>query len=312
MSKNHYKYIFAILLFALLFWLVDLEQLVLALSQLTVELAVYLIFLSVVLTFISAFKWKLFIDFFERSASLFRLFRLYLVGYFFNLLIPSYVGGDVVRSWYVGKKIGMHQAAAATILERFTGFVAMIILALVFMWFVEVVTWQIQLTIGVLALGLIAVSLIAVSKRSLDLFNRFGLLRSVESHAQRLQLAFQLASRSPSLIIKTMVLSFLFHTVTVVNVLAAALAVGWYGVPISDLFVVLPIILLIGSIPISPSGLGIQEGAFMFFLTALGASPAEALGIGILLRAKTYILALVGGVFWLGERSQGEGVSTGS
>jgi len=303
MSKNSYKYLLAIFILLLLFWLVDLEQLWLALSQLTWELAFYLIFLSVVLTFISAFKWKFFIDFFERSASLWRLFRLYLVGYFFNLLIPSYVGGDVVRSWYVGKMIGMHQAAAATILERYTGFVAMIILALVFMWFVEIVTWQIQLTIVVLALGLGVVSLLAVSKRFLEIFSRLGMLRSIESHARKLHAAFQLASRSPMLILKTMLLSFLFHTVTVVNVLAAALAVGWLDVPVSDLFVVLPIILLIGSIPISPSGLGIQEGAFMVFLTALGATPAEALGIGLLLRAKVYVLALAGGLFWLGERS---------
>ena len=58
------------------------------------------------------------------------LFNLYLVGYFVNLFMPSYLGGDLVRSWYAGKEIGQHEALAATILERYTGFVAMIVLAI--------------------------------------------------------------------------------------------------------------------------------------------------------------------------------------
>ena len=91
----------------------------------------------------------------------------------------------------------------------------------------------------------------------------------------------------------------MYHTVTVVNTLAAAAAVGWSQPPVAELFVVLPLILLVGALPLTPNGLGIQEGAFFFFLCAVGASPAQALGVALVLRAKSYVLALFGWLVWL-------------
>ncbi|NBO19859.1 MAG: hypothetical protein EBV03_11695, partial [Proteobacteria bacterium] len=101
---------------------------------------------------------------------------------------------------------------------------------------------------------------------------------------------------------KALLLSVLFHSVTVVNTVAAGYVVGWDNPPIRELFVVLPLILLVGALPITPSGLGIQEGAFFYFLGGLGASPGQALGIALVLRAKSYLLALLGWLCWIFER----------
>jgi uncharacterized membrane protein YbhN (UPF0104 family) len=107
-------------------------------------------------------------------------------------------------------------------------------------------------------------------------------------------------------------LSFMFHVMTIVNTVAVARAVGWDGAPWGELFVVVPLILLVGAVPVSPQGLGIQEGAFVFFLQAAGASSAQALAVALVLRAKSYALALVGGVLWLGVRNQEARVATTS
>ena len=77
-------------------------------------------------------------------------------------------------------------------------------------------------------------------------------------------------------------------------------AVGWEEIPWGDLFVVVPLILLIGAVPVSPQGLGIQEGAFVFFLSGVGASSGQAMAIALVLRAKSYLLAAVGGLLWFG------------
>jgi uncharacterized protein (TIRG00374 family) len=102
-----------------------------------------------------------------------------------------------------------------------------------------------------------------------------------------------------SLLVKVGLLSFLFHILTVVNTVAVASAVGWTTAPWADLFVVVPLILLVGAVPISPQGLGLQEGAFVFFLHSVGASTGEALAIALVLRAKSYVLALFGAVAWV-------------
>jgi glycosyltransferase 2 family protein len=293
------KNCFAILLIVVLIYIVDVKQLWAALSELTVEILIYLGLLSILLVYISAMKWQYFLEALGSRVPVLHLFNLYILGYFVNLLLPSYVGGDVVRSWYAGKRVGQHEAFTATILERYTGFVAMLTMAVLFVWFVEQVTWQIKIAVLAVAAGLIFITFLALAPKTLECLDQYKKLGTVLEHLKKIQAGFRFAKEDHALLIKTLLLSFLFHIFTVVNAAAAAYAVGWCDPPIKDLFVVLPLIMLIGAIPVAPSGLGIQEGAFFFFLSSIGATPAQALGVGIILRAKSYILALVGGLIWL-------------
>ncbi len=299
LSVKSLKYLFSFVMLGSLFFLVDLKSLVAAFSQVTLESLGYLFAVTLILLFLSARKWKLFLEAQGADVSVMHLCKLYMVGYFVNLMVPSYVGGDVVRSWYAGKKVGQHQAFTATILERYTGLVAMVSLGLAFIWFVDFVTWQMKLAIILVALGLLVITVLALSPKLLGLFDRIARLRPILKHIQKIQDGLNLARKDHLLVIKAMFWSYAFHCSTVLNVMAAAYAVGWANLPIQDLFVVLPLVLLIGAIPIAPSGLGIQEGAFYFFLTTLGATPAQALGVGLILRAKVYVVALLGGLVWL-------------
>jgi uncharacterized protein (TIRG00374 family) len=303
-GKKILKNAIALIILAVLIYLADVRQLWAALSNLSLEAVGILLAVAAVLIYISALKWKLFLHKLGSDVPVLRLFNLYLVGYFVNLLLPSYLGGDAVRSWYAGKKVGQHEALTATILERYTGIVAMVTLAFVFMWFVAQVTWQIKLAVIIVALGLLTITIVALSDKLLEFLGRFSQLQPVLKHLRKIQEGFQLAKRSPGLLLKTLALSFLYHTFTVVNTVIVAHAVGWNNPPIKDLFVVLPLILLIGALPVAPNGLGIQEGAFFYFLKVVGATSAQALGVGIILRAKTYVLALIGWISWMGVREK--------
>jgi len=226
--------------------------------------------------------------------------------------MPAYVGGDLVRRWYIGKRVGQHEALTATILERYTGLVAMVGLATLFVWIVDGITFEIQVTVVLAALGLFGLTLVALSEWVVVYLGKFSRLNFIVFHIRKVQAGLRLAKSNKPLLIKTLVLSLLFHCVTVVNVMAAAYAVGWFDPPVWKLFVVLPLILLIGSIPVTPSGLGVQEGAFYYFLHAIGASPAQALGVGVVLRAKAYVLAFIGGLIWLRVRKENLGQSVGA
>ena len=101
------------------------------------------------------------------------------------------------------------------------------------------------------------------------------------------------------LLFRALLLSLFFHCLTVVNTYLAARAVGWENPDIGGLFMVVPLVLLVSMAPITPSGLGIQEGAFLFLLRRIGATEAEGLGVGLILRAKVFLLALVGALIWV-------------
>lgn len=293
-----FKNVLAFALVGFLLYKVGLADIWQQVSQITVPSIIYLMFISLVLVYISALKWKLFLEVYAEKVSIIKLFSLYLVGYFINLIIPSYVGGDAVRSWHIGKKVGQHQALAATVLERYTGIVAMLSMAFVFMWFIDV-TMQIELLIAAMTLGCALASILILSPFFVAILEKLRLPEKIMRHFLRVRDALNLARTNIPLFSKALLLSYLFHTVAVVNVMAAAYAVGWTEVPVLSLFIVLPIILLIGSVPITPSGLGLQEGAYYFFLQSLGATSTEATAVALILRAKSYVLALIGGIIWL-------------
>ncbi len=297
------KWIVGILLLAVVLSMTNGQELISSLALVSLRDVVLLLAISAALILVSAVKWGLFLEALASKVPTLRLVRLYLIGYFVNLLMPSYLGGDVVRSLAVGRSMGQHEAFAATVLERYTGLVAMLLLALIFVWSAPAVTPMVYAAVIVLNLGVVALTALALSERSLHALRRIPGTKRALVTFERLQRAFHLARDNKALLFKTFALSLVYHSLTVVNTAVAACAVGWCNYGVFDLFAVLPLILLIGAIPISPQGLGLQEGAFSYFLSAIGATPEQAMGVAVVLRAKSYVLALFGGILWPLEKS---------
>ncbi len=291
------------LLMALLY-AVDYGSLVAALSEVSLRDLAVLALIAALLILVSVCKWRLFLGRLRITASILHLYRLYLVGYFVNLVMPSYVGGDVVRSLYVGANVDRAHSLSATLLERYTGFIAMVLMSLVALLLCHELPNQIVAAVLSVAVAA-AFGSAAVFSRHASWFART--LRLPEKWialAERVESGLIWGASDPRLMLRAFGLSFLFHVLTIVNTVAVAQAVGWLGAPWGKLFVVVPLILLVGAIPVSPQGLGIQEGAFVFFLQEAGATSAEALAVALVLRAKSYVLALIGGALWFGVRNE--------
>lgn len=286
------------LLGVLLGW-VDLAALWGAVREISLLDIVNLTVLSVLLILVSCIKWRAFLVQLGVCASISRLFSLYLIGYFVNLVMPSVVGGDVVRSLYVSASGERIRAVSATLLERYTGVVAMLSMALVVVWWAPAVTWQIRLLTVAVAAGAVCASVLIFTRQGSRLVRLLPLRPRWLHTVERLEQGLIAGVADRALLARALGWSLIFHLLTVVNTAAAAYAVGWETIPIWELFVVVPLILLVGAVPIAPSGLGIQEGAFVFFLHTIGASTSQALAVALVLRAKSLVLALCGWVVWL-------------
>jgi hypothetical protein len=242
--------------------------------------------------------------------------QLYTIGYFYNSFLPSYFGGDIARSLHLGADLSsMKSGFATTILERFTGLLAMTLLGALFVAIGTKATQGVEVAILVVAAGSLVAALVLFS--DIVSSKAFAVLRFFSAKApsavqvkvdwflDKLDQAMAFAKADSRLFAKAMIWSLVFHLLTVANTYIAALAVGWQNPDFTGLFVVVPLVLLISMIPLTPSGLGLQEGAFLFFLSRLGASDGEALGVGLVLRAKVLIIAAVGAILWANlKRSQ--------
>lgn len=293
----------SIVLLVALIYFTDKRELVDAINNLSYPLILILILVSGLLILVSVMKWRLFIRAFGGDQKLGTLYELYLIGYFINSFLPSYVGGDVVRGLEVGKKIGKTNGITSTILERYTGLVAMIILATSSLFLTQGTPLSIRWAILFLAIGLIVGTSAVLSKRFLKVISSIKIFSKILPQLKKVQEGLRFGLLKRSLISESLIFSFIFHTLTVLNTWICAQAVGWYTVSWQDLFVVLPLILLIGGIPITPANLGVQEGAFYFFLKGIGATDGQALLIALILRAKTYFLGIVGGLVFLKNRA---------
>lgn len=316
--KTALKAAIGVTLLAALIWMVDWRDTLDTLKNITVPWIAALLLISLILVLISCVKWRLFLVARGASVSLWRLTDLYLIGYFFNNFAPSNVGGDVVRSYILGEHIGSQSDSFGTVfLERFTGFVALIGMAVVAATIrPELLVNRVLLALlAGMALGLGVILLLIISRRAQQWAGR-GLARlpakrPVEKIRKFIDVVFYFRAHRP-IMIRAMLLSVLFHVFTIINTQVACRALG-LQVHFLDLAVVVPVVLTIAAIPVSMNALGIMEGAFVFFLAMAGLDPAEALSVALVLRAKTILLALLGGVLFLrwGERVKKERADRG-
>lgn len=294
--------VLAMSLVLVLFYVVPTQELLAALRQVALVDVVILIAISMLLISVSVLKWRLFLRHLGIEQSFGKLFSLYLLGYFVNVFTPSFIGGDVVRSLALGSQVNRSHAVSATVLERYTGVVAMLVMAICACCIARGVTREVVLVVLAAGVGCILTTWMIVAGLLTRCAAAIGLSPSVTRIIEKIHEGFVWGISDRKLLVKAFGLSVLFHLLTIVNTAAVGAAVGWADIPWGGLLVVVPLILIVGAVPISPQGLGIQEGAFVFFLHSVGATTGQALAIALVLRAKSYLLALCGGIVWLANR----------
>jgi len=279
---------------------IPLSQVIATFQNLTLSWVLFLVLISIVLVYVSVLKWQILLSTQGIRERISHLYGLYLAGYFFNLVFPSFIGGDALRSWHLGRNQGQRKTAVATFLERYSGLFSMLMLGVVFVFCTDTMRQSEKITVVLLFLGFVIGTVVLYSKalvRGLTLIPKVGSV--VAKQGALFQEALRVSTSCPRDVLVVIGLSFLFHMLAVVNVLACAHSIGWTQAPVAELFIVVPVILIISALPVTPQALGIQEGAFIYYLCLLGATPAEALGVALIIRAKAYLLGILGGLYLL-------------
>src|SRR5205085_1159720 len=167
----------------------------------------------------SALRWQLLARPLGFSHRLPHFVRLYFIGMFFNLFLPSSVGGDVVRAWYLNARSGRGMAAAVSVfIDRFSGLLVLLALAVVgsTVCSVELPTWIKQSVWGTAAAAVLGLSLF-------PLVNRW--LSRVASVQKLVEGVRYLACR-PTLIVGTSLLSIVVQAGNVIVLWLVGVAIA--------------------------------------------------------------------------------------
>ena len=297
------RWLISIALIAWVLYKVDPGKLWLTLKQVDWFYFSLSMALTPVLIWLSSWKWQVILRAQGITASGWRLFWLYMVGYFFNTVLPTNVGGDVVRAWALGKSTGENAKAFASVfIERFTGLTALILVAVAAFGAALHKLWDpwLALAMGVAVAGYLALLVVVLNERYLAWLERKAparILRKIILKLKKFQEAILSIRSERGALLFAMANSFLFYLAAVVNVWVSALA---FRSPLSfiDALIITPIVMVIMMLPISVGGIGLAEWAYFFTFDRMGFTGAVGLSVALLMRVKALATGILGGIYY--------------
>lgn len=255
---------------------------------------------------LAAWRWQRVLSVYEADVGILPLFSLYLASLFVGNVLPSTIGGDVLRVSRLGRRIGSNEAAFGSVaLERLSGFVALPALVLAGFALRPALLDEdrafVALLIALVTLGLLmSILFLAGHPRAAGRFaendNWTRFIGAVHQGVDCLR-------RDPAHVAHVLGTAIVYQLSVVLSVMLIASALD-LPVPMMAIFAFAPAVAMVQVLPISVSGLGVREGMLVLFLEPLGASEAQCIGLGLLWYASLLLVSALGAPSFVAVRRE--------
>ncbi|MBK9579949.1 MAG: flippase-like domain-containing protein [Fibrobacterota bacterium] len=213
-----------------------------------------------------------------------RLLRAYCLGMFLNFVLPSGVGGDVVRAVQIHKHAQAGtRGVAATLLDRFAGLFTLALFASVASWLLvakqsDPLFSKLAWGSGFVSLAFCVASLVLFSRRVVGWISPMARILGegkLLDKARDLRSSFLLYRDEPGVVVRVVALSVATQFLRLIVHWCAARALG---LPLDFAWILLfiPVVSLIAIVPVSVGGWGLREGAQKTFFSYPGVMPGLA------------------------------------
>jgi hypothetical protein len=227
--------------------------------------------------------------------------RIFFVSTFLGTFLPS-VGGDAVRAYGIAK-LNMRggDAVASVFMDRMLGIASLFLMALAGLTLARDLAsnWVIVASLGLAAMACLVTLLLVFSQRA-DVLTSMILMRlpgAVQQRGLRLLESIQRYAAHHAQLAKVLVCSV---AVQVIRILQAYYLGRGLGIeaPLSTYFAFLPLILLVMLLPVTVSGLGTGQAAFLWFFARAGVPAAAAVALSVLFIGLGIVGNLPGGILY--------------
>lgn len=295
-------------IFAFIVYSIGLQQISESISRL--NLPVFLLALSIFIPVIllKALKQQLILKGLGAKISISDSAKIWLIGYFFSIISPG-KAGDAVKSVYFAEKTKLSPAKglAAVAIERLFDIAILLIFALI--GFVAISSRYILQAdfvtpmAAVLLVFIIAVLLFSRKHAAAFLLRPFFRFLVPKRYGEKLKTGFndffeavQELGKKKFLLLEICLLTLLAWAIIIFqyNVSAAALQIP---VSYEFLFAVMPIVNLVGILPISFNGIGTRDATLIFFFGLIGITAGTAVSFSLIILLTNLLLGFIGWVF---------------
>jgi len=234
-----------------------------------------------------------------------------LVAHFFNSFLLGSTGGDLMKAYYAARETHHKktEAVVTVLVDRLIGLWAMLLFAgIMIIPNASLLLRHKQLR----AIALIILAMLGGCTVVAVLAFKGGVSRRWSGARQwlrrlpkgewleRLLEASRDFGRQRWFVTRTMAVSMILNAVCVLQVCILSWGLGLKVSPLA-LSAIVPMIICISALPITPAGLGVRENLFVIMLSdpAIGVPPTPALSLSLLAYAGFLFWSIVGGVVYL-------------
>ena len=234
--------------------------------------------------------------------NLWQCVQLNFVGTFFNNFLPTTFGGDALRGYYLksGTDIPVSRAAGCLLCERYTGMVVLFwMCSLTFLFrdlgFIDESLWNVRHEMAYFTYACTLGSIFVVPFIPKIKSAIFGEESWVYKKFVEPVIIFW---NDRKLIGRIFVFSFLLQSCVVMSHYFVAQSLG-LEIPLSYYLIFYPLTTIAGFLIPSLNGLGVREGAYIYFLSQIGIGSEEGLAFSVGFLIILLVSSVVGGLVYL-------------
>jgi uncharacterized protein (TIRG00374 family) len=296
------KVLITFLLLALIFDKVDFNNTISILKKTEVSFIIFSLVVVVLEVFIATLRWVIVLSKLEIHVSYLAALRYLWMGVFFNQALPSSIGGDALRGYFLCKNenCNVTSATIGVLLDRIFGILGLIILMIStsFLLFDLILDPVIRWGLFISVLGALILIIIAMI---------FDLIHNKWMHFKIIQGMLMFSKQARKVIfsyygLSSIVLSLIIQLSFVLVVWILASSIG-LDIELLGVLLVIPATNLLMALPISIAGWGVREGVMVMGFGYLGVDPDTALALSILYGLLMLVVALPGLIDWLWSKA---------
>ena len=317
------KLILSTVLIAYLFiYRVDISEVIRVFTQVKPGWLVLGASLHITGLLLSSLRWKILLSAQGIQQRISRLFSYYMVGHFFNMFLPTKVGGDVVRIYDTSKDHGTTaQPFAVIMVERVSGLLTMLLLAALVVLVdvnigVDLKSRIPGLTTGIVVFlaGFALLPLAFHPRVEQLLFHwlfRLPGLNKLESPVKKVYAAFKVYGNKKWHLAGALSVGAVLQVNYFMHYYFIARALG-ADLPVAFFFVIIPVRSVALMIPFFINGIGLREFFDVTAFNLVGISQSTGLAFAELAWFIQIAFALVGGVVYVTRRRKPDAGKTGA
>jgi len=263
---------------------IDWQTVSKSLRNANILLLVLAVLLNIFERFQLTYKWNLLIKVRGIIVEFGRLFWINSIGSFLGLFLPSSLGTDVVRGYYLVKNNSERSVSISSVfVDRVLGLISLLLLGLVSIFFAGSLVARFNLNyylIGLTSFTLIGIYFFQRNEtfRLLEKLSKKIKHKKIIEYVMKLHTSILEYKRYPKTLLVTFLITILVQVTRVLTYYMVALAFD-IKISIVYFFLFVPLIMIVMMLPITIGGLGLREGTFVAFFTIVGMSMNDAVVI---------------------------------